>query len=116
MSEYSRIRTVDEKNIANDKKQTHLGGTHFPLGDLEDAERVSSQIRIDRQHQENDQHRSGNSFGHVTGKSQPENQKHGAKGIYDVVHIEAVTRPLPVSVSREGSIQTIAKPVEKYEE
>ena len=60
--------------------------------------------------------RRGNSLGHVTGQCKPVNQEHRAESIYDVVHIESVAWTLPISVSRQGSIQTVAKPVEQYAE
>src|SRR5437762_8140448 len=57
MVEDMRVRMVDQEDIANHQQQTHFCGTHFPLGDLEYAERIGGQIRVDGQHEKDDQQR-----------------------------------------------------------
>ena len=116
MTEDARVRAVEQEEVADDKNQTDLGGAQFPVRDLEYPERVGCQVGVDRQHQENDQRGRGDSLRHVTGKCEPEDQEHGAEGVDDVVYIKTVAGTLPISVARQGSVQAVAKPVEKYAE
>ena len=116
MAEYARMRTMKQVDVSYDKKKAHFGGTQFPLRDLEYTERVGCQIGVDRQHEEDDQQSGGNALTHVTGKREPENQKHRAESVYDMVHIKPIARTLAIPVSRQCSVQAVAKPVEKYAE
>ena len=84
MVEYVCVRMVDQENIADHKKQTHFCGAHFPLRDLEYAERIGGQVRVDGQHKKDDQHRRGHALAHITGEREAEKQEHRAEGIYDL--------------------------------
>src|SRR5258708_15730790 len=75
------------------------------------AERISGQIRVDSQHEKGDQQPRGNALAHIPGKRETENQKHGAEGIDDVVYVKSIARTLSISISRQRSVQAIAKPV-----
>jgi hypothetical protein len=113
VTEYLSVRASNQKQVSYDQEQTYFSWTHLPLGDFEYTKRVGSKVRIYRQHQEYNQYYRGHPFRHVTGNNQAEDQKHSAEGVYDVVNIEAIARPLPISVSRQGAVQTVAKPVDK---
>src|SRR5205807_5592584 len=80
------------------------------------SERVGRQIRVDGQHKKDNQQRGGDPLAHVTREREAEKQKQRAERIDDVVYIEPIARTLSISVSRQRSVQAVAKPVEKYED
>src|SRR5258705_13850816 len=83
------------------------------MRDLKYSQRVSSQVRVDRQHQKHDKHRRRYSLAHITGKCEPKNEEHRAEGIYDVIHIKSIAWTLAIPVARQCAVKTDAKPVKK---
>ena len=103
----------EQHECANGEQDAKLRRSHLEVADGECAEGVRGEHDLDAQHQIRDQQHRRDLRAHVTGGAEAGQQEQRAEGIDDVVHVEAVSRPLLVAHARERAIQAVAEPVDR---
>src|SRR5579859_1332550 len=103
-------------DVSQPQQNTNFGGAKFEERKPEDAKCVRRQIDLDGKHQECDQHSGRNSPVDGAGKGEPSDQEKRSEDIGHVVNVETVARPLPVSESRQSSVQAVSQPVQRQKE
>ncbi len=106
-------RPAEHRQVANCQQNAQLGRPEVPQGKMKLAERISRQIRLDGKQQKANQQSNRDHRMHVSGKRQPAHHRHCADGIDHVVHVEPVTRSLPLAHARQGSVEAVAKPIHR---
>jgi hypothetical protein len=113
--EHGYGRIMEHGHIASRQQQSQFGRTELAMRKMELPDGVSSQITFDGEHQERNKKPDRDGWVDKARKRQSSQEKQGGDAIRDVVHVKPVTRALRVAYSRQGSVQTIAEPIQGEE-
>ncbi len=115
MAEHRDPRTVQQPQIRGDEQNPELRRPEPSVRHLEPPQRVRCQIALAGEQQKRHQHRGRNPSVHQSGHRQPAQQRRRSKDVHDVIHVEAVARPLLPAHARQGSVEAVAQPVQNDE-
>ena len=100
------------KDSANGQQNAQFGRAEAPEGKAELAQSVSSQVGLNREHEERNQQAYGNPGMHMAGQCQAWHQGKGTEAVHHVVDIEPVARSQTLAGAGESAIERVAQPVE----
>src|SRR5687767_5621965 len=100
-------------DVSDRKQYSQLGWAEFVKREFEGPNRISGKININRQQEVRHQHCKRDGPAHKTRKRQATDYEQDAEGIYDVVYVKSISRPLLVALARQRAVEAVAKPIDR---
>src|SRR5712692_2497328 len=106
---------MEQGEVSGDQEEAKLGRAKTPKGHAEFVQRVSREIGLDREQEEENEQGGGYQRAHVSGEREAYHERDGTDAVENVVHVKTVAGTLLLADAGEGAIQAVAKPVEGKE-